>query len=136
MPLLITGSPADGTETIPDSLVVSRKIDPRSKDYVRDSDGIADSADSVSMRVLLAIGNNKGDVGFDPEFGDASNSFDRNVEGLQGKAFRAAQLALKDLLDAGEIQLLGVDVRAEQGRFYRIVRWRKAGETRPRSTEI
>lgn len=136
MPLLITGSPADGTETIPDALIVSPKIDPRTKDYVRDDDGIADAADPTSMRVLLALGNIKGDIGFDPEFGDGANSFDRSVPGLQGKAYRSAQLALKDMLDAKEIELLGVDVRTEPGRFYRIVRWRKTGESRQRNTEI
>jgi hypothetical protein len=125
-----------GLEPQPDALVVSRKINPRTKDYYRDSEGLPEEEDPLRMRVLLALTQIRGDFLPDPELGDESNRIDRDQAGLAGKVFRNAERALKDMIAAGEIELLGVDVEVGPGKWARAIRWRKVGENGSRTTTL
>jgi hypothetical protein len=125
-----------GLEPRPTALVVSRKIDPHTKDYERESDGLPVAEKSIRMRVLLALSQIRGEYYPDPAFGDDSNRIDRDQAGLIKTVYRNAALALKDMIDAGEVEIVRVDVTVGEGKWARAVLWRVPGDVTPTRTTV
>lgn len=130
------GTIGAGYDKPPEALVVSRKIDVSARDYARDDEGLDLDGDPIAMAVMLALTQHVGKLSFDTAFGDRTNDLSKEVSDLKIKALRYAQEALSSLVKAGEIEVMGVDVVTEPGRFFRTVRWRRVRDGADRASRF
>jgi hypothetical protein len=136
MPNLLLGPPIAGVDPPPAALVVDRQIDPRTMDYARDSSGLHSEADSVSMRVLLVLGQIRGALPYEPDFGDSSKDLSKETLDVRNVIYSAVRIALQDMITAGEVELIDVEVISKPGRMARLVKWRKTGSIAVQATGI
>lgn len=103
-----------------------RAIDPARHDYVRPTTGEGGgfvSQSITSAKVLMALGNKVGSFSGSPEEGDPSLSIDRDDGRLPERALAYARAQLQPLIDAGEVELIRVDVEVGNGAWARTVVW-------------
>lgn len=116
----------------------SRRIDPRSKDYLLNEWGRIRGMSDTQQLVLLAISTDRGSSAV-RELGHELKKIDRITDNFERRVDSTLRTALEHLVQRGDIQVVSVTVERHSvpGRAFARVVWRDlVSQTEPQVTEV
>lgn len=116
----------------------SRRIDPRSKDYVLNEWGRIRGMDDTQQLVLLAVSTDRGSSAV-RELGHELKKIDRITDNFERRVDSTFRTALEHLVSRGMIAIHSVTVERASvpGRAFARIVWRDlVTETEPQTTEV
>ncbi len=131
------GLPTPGTsyESVAD-LVAARAINLATRDYeINDDTGaLHGSWDPLLQRVVLALSTRRGRLSFDRLIGNDFLNLQKAPADMQASAKNSAEIALKDLTDAGLVSIDSVEVLQLGGAAIEAVTWTDLAKRQQQTT--
>lgn len=132
------GQPSPGSGYAPTvDNVLGRKVDFPAKDYAVNYDATGcphESQDPVAQQVAFRLTTRKGRLPYDLAFGNDWLNLGKMPADLAGFGLRAANLALQDLINAGAVRIVSVEVERDGGTAIQAVTWLDLRTRRERTT--
>lgn len=116
-------------------VVAVESIDPVTRDFVLDADGLHAGITANEQRVLLALSQPFGSLPWDASFGDRTLNMTKIPADALAAVRRHTENALAHLTSTGDIDLIGVVVETEpRGFLVRAVEWVDTSSRTTRTT--